>query len=379
MLTQILTIARNTFFESIRQPIVLVLILAATLLLLLASPLSAFTMENDQRMLIDIGLATVFMIGMLLSIFVASTVLGEEIRNKTTLTIISKPIGRPQFVIGKFIGAAFAISLSTMYVALIFLLVDQQDVFQTVRTPVHLPVLLFGLLSLGIGTAIAIWCNYFYGFVFSSTWICITTPLLFLAYLLTLNFDPDFSTHPIWVSFKPDIWKAIISILVSVLILGSVAIAVSTRLSQLGTLVATLLLFFVGMMSDAWFGKPAYELEQLWLDRAELDGNTIIVEHERTMLKTNGDTEIVVTERLTAKEGIALSGYATGMEYTTWISCKIGGAVIPNFQVLWLTDALTQENVIPNRYVVRTTSYGILYIVAAISVGIVLFQRREVS
>ena len=97
------------------------------------------------------------------------------------------------------------------------------------------------------------------------------------------------------------------------------------------------------------------------------------------MLKTNGDTEIVVTERLTAKEGIALSGYATGMEYTTWISCKIGGAVIPNFQVLWLTDALTQENVIPNRYVVRTTSYGILYIVAAISVGIVLFQRREVS
>ena len=126
MLSQILTIARNAFFESIRQPIVLVLILAATLLLLLASPLSAFTMENDQRMLIDIGLATVFMIGMLLSIFVASTVLGEEIRNKTTLTIVSKPIGRPQFVIGKFIGAAFAISLSTMYVALIFLLVDQQ-------------------------------------------------------------------------------------------------------------------------------------------------------------------------------------------------------------------------------------------------------------
>jgi hypothetical protein len=379
MFKQILTIARNTFFESVRQPIVLVLILAATLLLLLASPLSAFTMENDQRMLIDIGLATVFMIGMLLSIFVASTVLGEEIRNKTTLTIISKPIGRPQFVIGKFIGAACAISLSTMYVALVFLLVDQQDVFQTVRTPVHLPVLLFGFLSLGIGTSIAIWCNYFYGFVFSSTWICVTTPLLLLAYLLTLHFDPDFSTHPIWVAFKPDIWKAIISILVSVLLLGSVAIAVSTRLSQLGTLIATLLLFFVGMMSDAWFGKPAYELEQVWVERAELDGNAKIVEHERTMLKTNGDTEVVITERLVPKENVSLSSYAIGSEYATWIGCKIGGTVIPNFQVLWLTDALTQENVIPTRYLVRTTSYGFLYIVAAISMGIVLFQRKEVS
>ena len=53
--------------------------------------------------------------------------------------------------------------------------------------------------------------------------------------------------------------------------------------------------------------------------------------------------------------------------------------MIPNFQVLWLTDALTQENVIPNRYIIRTTSYGFLYIVAALSIGIVLFQRREVS
>jgi len=379
MLSQILTIARNAFFESIRQPIVLVLVLAATLLLLLASPLSAFTMDNDHRMLIDIGLATVFMIGMLLSIFVASNVLGQEIRNKTTITVISKPVGRPQFVIGKFLGAAMAITLSTIYVALIFVLVDQQDVFQTVRTPVHIPVLLFGTLSLAIGTAIAVWCNYFYSFVFSSTWICVTTPLLFIAYVLVLHFGADFSTHPIWVSFKPDIWKAIISILVSVLILGSLAIAVSTRLSQLGTLMATFLLFFVGMMSDTWFGKPAYDLEQLWLDRAELDGNAEIVEHERTMLKTNGDTEIVITERLKPIEGIALSEYSVGMEYQAWIGYKIGSTIVPNFQVLWLTDALTQENVIPPSYIIRTTGYGFLYIVAAVAVGVVLFQRREVS
>ncbi len=379
MFTQILTIARNAFFESIRQPIVLVLVLAATLLLLLASPLSAFTMDNDQRMLIDIGLATVFMIGMLLAIFIASTVLGQEIRNKTTVTVVSKPIGRPQFVIGKFLGAAMAILLSTFYVSLVFILVDQQDVFQTVRIPVHLPVLLFGILSVGIGTAIAIWCNYFYGFVFTSTWICVTTPLLLIAYLLVLNFGPDFSSHPIWTAFKPDIWKAILSIMVSVLILASLSIALSTRLSQLGTLFATFILFFVGMMSDAWFGKPAYEIEQNWLDRAALVGEAEIVEHERTMLKTNGDTEIVVTERLEALEGVSLSEFATGTEYQIWIGCHIGGAIFPNFQVLWLTDALTQENVIPTSYIARTTAYGFLYIVAAVSIGIVLFQRREVS
>ena len=379
MFTQIIAISKNAFFESIRQPIVLVLVLAATLLLILASPLSAFTMDNDQRMLIDIGLATVFMIGMLLAIFVASNVLGQEIRNKTTLTVVSKPIGRPTFVVGKFLGASGAIIISTLYVALVFLLVDLQDVFQTVRIPLHIPVLTFGILSILLGTSISLWCNYFYGFVFSSTWICVTTPLLAVAYILSLNFSADFTSHPIWVAFRPDLWKAIISIIVSVLILGSVAIAVSARLSQLGTLLATFILFFVGMMSDAWFGKPAYDIEQIWLDRAVLDGGAEIVEHERVMLKTNGDTEIVVTERLEALPNIELSNYAQEWEYATWLGCKLGGTIIPNFQVLWLTDALTQENVIPNSYIFRTTVYGSLYIIAAVSIGIVLFQRREVS
>ena len=120
MLSQILTIATNAFFQSIRQPIVMVLVLCGMLLLLLSSPLSAFTMENDQRMLLDIGLATVFMVGMLLAIFISSTVLGQEIRNKTALTVVSKPVGRPQFVIGKYLGASGAILLSTVFVALVF-------------------------------------------------------------------------------------------------------------------------------------------------------------------------------------------------------------------------------------------------------------------
>ncbi|MDP7006536.1 MAG: hypothetical protein QF718_10055 [Phycisphaerales bacterium] len=379
MISQIFTIARNAFFESIRQPIVLILALAATLLLLLASPLSAFTMENDQRMLLDIGLATVFMIGMLLAIFIASNVLGKEIHNKTTLTVVSKPVGRPQFVIGKYIGAAIAISLTTIYVALVFVLVEQQEVFQTVRVPIHLPVLAFGVLAFLVGTAVAVWCNYFYSFVFSSTWICVTTPLLAIAYLVVLNFGPDFSTQPIWIAFKPDIWKAVIAILVSVLILGSAAIAVSTRLGQLGTLIVTVVIFFIGMMSDAWFGKPMYDIEQLWLDRAAAEGNTELIEHVRVMKKTNGDVDEVVTERLQPAQGITLSDYATGTEYLRWSGCRIGNAIIPNFQVLWLSDAITQENVIPNRYITKISTYGSFYVITCISLGIILFQRREVS
>ena len=132
-------------------------------------------------------------------------------------------------------------------------------------------------------------------------------------------------------------------------------------------------------MSDAWFSKPMYDIEQLWLDRAVADGNAELVEHVRLMQKTNGDIEEVVTERLEVTENVSLSSYSKDMEYPAWISYRVGSTIVPNFQVLWLTDALTQENVIPTRYILRTSMYGGLYIVAAISVGVILFQRREVS
>jgi hypothetical protein len=97
------------------------------------------------------------------------------------------------------------------------------------------------------------------------------------------------------------------------------------------------------------------------------------------MEKINGDIEEVTTEIEEPLSGVSLSSYAEGSEYTRWAAYRVGYAVVPNFQVLWLTDALTQNNVIPSRYLLRTTGYGILYIIASVSLGVALFQRREVA
>jgi ABC-2 type transport system permease protein len=379
MFYQTLSIARNAFFESIRQPVLLVLVLAGMLLLMLSNPLSAFTMDDDQRMLLDIGLATVFTIGILIASFVASNVLGREIENKTALTVVSKPVPKPAFVIGKFIGVGLAISISMLLLSLVFVMVEQQAVLQTVRTPIHVPVVVFGTVALFVGTAVAVWCNYFYGFVFSSTWLCVTVPSMLIAYVLVLNFGPDFTAQPFSFSFRAEIWKALLAIQISVLILASIAIALSTRLGQLGTLSITFIIFFIGMMADAWFGYPIDRIESAWLARASIDGKVQIVEQFRIMEKINGDIEEVVTETEEVTTGTTLTSYAVGSEYSKWAGYKVAYAIIPNFQVLWLTDALTQNNVIPTRYLMRTTGYGTLYIIAAVSIGVVLFQRREVA
>lgn len=379
MLTQTLSIARNAFFESIRQPVLLVLVLAGMLLLMLSNPLAAFTMDDDQRMLLDIGLATVFTFGILIASFVASNVLGREIENKTALTVISKPVPRYAFVIGKFFGVGLAISISMILLSLVFVMVEQQAVLQTVRTPIHVPVVVLGTIAILVGITTAVWCNYFYGFVFSSTWLCVTVPCMFIAYILVLHFGPDFSTQSMEFAFRSEVWKALLAILVSVLVLASIAIAISTRLGQLGTLSLTFIIFFVGMMADAWFGYPIDRIENIWLERAAIDGNVQIVERVRVMEKINGDIEEVTTEVEEVLPNVALSSYSVGSEYVSWTAYSIAYTVVPNFQVLWLTDAVTQNNVIPTKYLLKTTTYGLLYIVASVSIGVVLFQRREVA
>ena len=104
MFSLLLTIARNTFRESVRQPVVLIINGVAVFLLIMANPLSAYTLEDDQRMLLDIGLATIFAAGSILAAFVASDAISREIDDKTVLTVVSKPVVRPVLVVGKFLG-----------------------------------------------------------------------------------------------------------------------------------------------------------------------------------------------------------------------------------------------------------------------------------
>ena len=385
MFQQILAIIRNTFFESVRQPVMLVVLIVAALLIVLSNPLAAFTMDDDQRMLIDIGLATVFTGGTLLAAFIATSVLTREIDNKTALTVISKPVGRPLFVIGKFVGVALAMTVGTLFMSFTFLLVEHHTVLQTVRDPVHLPVITFGVLAAVLGLGVGVWCNYFYGLAFASTTICATTPLVALAYVLSLLFNPDFSmlggdefATKIVQSIKPGLWLALVCLLVAILLLTSVAVAASTRLGQVMTLTVTFGVFLLGMLSDWLFGRPIANLQAQWLARANAAGQTRTEEVVQTIRLYNTDENNVVRETVEVAT-VPLTSLAEGSELLGYAAAWVGHAIVPNLQRLWLADALTQNHVIPVGYAVSVTLYGLLYMVVALSLAVILFQRREVG
>lgn len=378
MFEQTFAIIRNTFFESIRQPIMLVVLVVATIAIILSNPLAAFTMEDDNRMLVDMGLATVFLCGTLLASFIATSVLTREIDNKTALTIVSKPVARPLFVLGKYIGVAAAIALAVLYMSLAFLLVEMHGVHQTVRDPTHWPVIAFGVSALLIGTGAAAWCNYFYNKVFASTAICVTTPLLALAYLLALMFRHDFTPIEFGTAFRPELWQAITLMTVALLVLTAVAIAASTRLGQVMTLCVTLGVFLLGMLSDWLVDRRMNGLKQMWLNRAREADLTESVQVAQTITLVTGEESQQVMRTVDIAT-VPLPQLAEGWEPLAYVFWWICSAILPSFQVMLLLDALTQGHKIPGHYVIEAAIYGLIYIVVAIALATMLFQRREVG
>ena len=146
----LVTIARNAFLESIRQPIHAVLICAALLALVLNVNLAGYTLEDDNKLLVDLGLSTLFLSGLLMAAFTATSVLSREIENKTVLTVVSKPVPRPQVVVGKFLGVAAAIATAYWLLAAVFLLTVRHRVQSSVREEdiFDPPVVTFGLLAI---------------------------------------------------------------------------------------------------------------------------------------------------------------------------------------------------------------------------------------
>lgn len=321
MLKPILTVSRNTFTEAIRQPIYVVLLLGTILLLVLNLALSAYTLGEDDKLLIDLGMSSMFLAGLLLAAFSATGVFSREIDNQTVLTIVSKPIGRPAFVLGKYLGVTASIALAYWVWSLVFLLTVRHKVMSTAADDFDGPVITFGLVALAVSFLVAVGGNYLYRWVFASTLTFLLAPLMTLAYLLVLLVGKGWVVQSIGTDFNPQLSVALLLILEALAILCAVAVAVSTRLGQVMTLVICAVVFAVGLSSDYLFGRFA-------------------------------DTSVLAS---------------------------IGYAIVPNLQYLWLADAITQNHPVDAGYVGMVSGYSALYVIALLGLAVALFQRREVG
>lgn len=113
-------IARAAAKEAIRQPIFPLLMGVSILMLVINTFIPFFSLGDDVKMLEICGLATMLICGMLLAIWTSSMSIADEIEGKTAMTLLSKPINRRQFIIGKFVGIQTAVLMLLVPVVIVF-------------------------------------------------------------------------------------------------------------------------------------------------------------------------------------------------------------------------------------------------------------------
>jgi ABC-type transport system involved in multi-copper enzyme maturation permease subunit len=104
-------IAVATSKEAVAQPLYLLTLVIGAVLLLLYIVIPYNTFGEDVKMYKDSGLMTIMVLAFLVAVWTASVSVSDEIEGRTALTLLSKPISRREFVIGKFLGISWATML----------------------------------------------------------------------------------------------------------------------------------------------------------------------------------------------------------------------------------------------------------------------------
>jgi ABC-type transport system involved in multi-copper enzyme maturation permease subunit len=120
---KILAIAINTFKEAIRDKIFYSLVFFAVLLLGVSVVLSSLSMGEQQKIIADFSLAGINIFGVIIAVFVGIGLVSKEIEKKTVYTLISKPIRRWEFLLGKYCGLALTLLIYVSVMTLFFMLV----------------------------------------------------------------------------------------------------------------------------------------------------------------------------------------------------------------------------------------------------------------
>jgi ABC-type transport system involved in multi-copper enzyme maturation permease subunit len=114
-------VALSTFKSEVAQPL-FVLILAGGVFALIAFIWIPYnTFGEDIKMLKDTGLTLILVLSIVLALWSASTSVADEIEGRTALTVLSKPLNRRSFVIGKYAGIVWTLLLVYLIFSVVFM------------------------------------------------------------------------------------------------------------------------------------------------------------------------------------------------------------------------------------------------------------------
>lgn len=108
---RVLAIALNTFREAVRDRVLYGVLGFAIAVLAFTLALAELSVEEQQRVVLDVGLASISLFSVVIAVFLGSSLLYKEIERKTLYVILPKPVRRYEVIVGKFFGITLTASV----------------------------------------------------------------------------------------------------------------------------------------------------------------------------------------------------------------------------------------------------------------------------
>ena len=156
-LTRIFTIARNVFYEVVRDRILWIIGFYTLVLVAAMQLLPQIAGATEEKMILDFGLAAMSVLGLIVAIFIGTGLVNKEIEKRTVLVLIAKPISRSEIIAGKHLGlSAVLASLITAMTIIYIVLLQLRQISYPLGSILLASLYLFLQLCLVCAIAIAL-------------------------------------------------------------------------------------------------------------------------------------------------------------------------------------------------------------------------------
>lgn len=375
------TIAFNAFMELLRQPVFLLLMTSSSVFAVFLASTPYFGFGDDPKLVKDSVLATLLLVGLFGAVISASSSVANEIRTGTALAVLSKPVGRVVFLLAKYTGLALTLMVLT-YVNLVSALVASKISFTAYGEANKTAFFIF-TGSVALAYLVAGFTNYFLNRTFTSDAVSFVVLFTTIAFMIIANMEKNGSMFEEHIDIDWRLIPAGLLILCAFLVLAGLALVCSTRLEIIPTLTICSLLFLMGLMSDYLFGRWAEPAWVAFPSQKSVQTGPFSSEQKKMLSANISRLDLNDNQKIDPSEMEALVAEDiqrmknAGLDRKLWASVVY--ALIPNWQLFWLADALENDKTVPWAYVGRSFAYVAFYLSALMALAILSFDSRELN
>ena len=117
-MSRVVHIAANTFREAVRDRVLYNLVAFALLLSGAAILVGQISIDIERLVVVNLGLTAVSLFGVVIAIFIGIGLVSKEMEKRTLYTVLSRPVRRWEFIVGKFFGLAGTLVVNTFCMAI---------------------------------------------------------------------------------------------------------------------------------------------------------------------------------------------------------------------------------------------------------------------